>query len=365
LKPALLATAMCLLLPEANAAKQTQGAWYLGGNLAFHSTQDTVRSNADLGKDPRPDDFVSREMAAEDGVSYGLTAGFGVTKWLALQLDVGYYQGRIGPIDAFLQDRFPFAPDPTNPSILAARHERETTVSFNAGRLTEIPVSLSGIIRFRTDRPVNPYVGIGAGMIYSGVDGSAELDAFNARLDKLRITGEKDEFLNDLVPERFETLRAQGRIPYTYPMSLRTGNSFEWHLQSGVEYFLGDRFSLVGDLRYTFATQSLFFELQGEDQVDIAIYSEKLFRPDGSLRIFNSTGMFPNPLVDPNDLSKGVVRCQVNTVGDFDHDGHLDDVCYFNDNLSKQDDPVGTLVVQGGRVNMSGFTAHLALRIYF
>jgi len=363
-----LSASLALLLAGSTGlshAKDGKNLWYLGGSLLFHSTQDTIRSNADLSGDPRPDDFTSRETTIEDTFSYGLTAGFGMTRRLSLQLDAAWFKGEVGPIEGWFQDRFPVSTNPANPTVLNSFRSRQSGISITPGEIEEIPVTLTGVLRFRTDRPLNPYLGAGAGVIFTKVTQSEELDALNSRLGRLRITDENDEFKNDLVPERYETLRAQGRVPYTYPLSIRGQNQFEWHLTAGMEYFMSDRVSMVADLRYSFAPQSIILELGGEDQLDIRVFSEGLFRPDGSLKIFNSGGMAPNPLVDPNDPSRGTVHCIVNTISDFDQDGHADDLCYFNDSSRKSDDPVGRLVVQGGRIALSGFAARLSLRVYF
>src|SRR5262249_555467 len=146
------------------------------------------------------------EITIEDRLSYGLTAGFGVTKWLSMQLDVGYFKGRVGPVDSYFADSFPISSDPSNPTNLNATRTRESSVPFDPGEATEIPVTISGIVRFRVDKTVNPYVGLGFGRIFSGVTGSDGLAAIDARLARLHITGEQDEFGKDLVPQRFETL---------------------------------------------------------------------------------------------------------------------------------------------------------------
>src|SRR5262249_10337033 len=104
------------LTPPAHA-EDLKGKWYFGGNLSFLSTTDSIRSNAgiiigSLGDDgipftgdpnedegcvafsnsnrpfcdPRPDDLLAREASVEETFKYDLTAGFGVTSWLNLQL---------------------------------------------------------------------------------------------------------------------------------------------------------------------------------------------------------------------------------------------------------------------------------------
>jgi hypothetical protein len=97
--------------------------------------------------------------------------------------------------------------------------------------------------------------------------------------------------------------------------------------------------------------------------VDFSIFSERLFRKDGSLMFFNDRGQFPNPFRDPNDPSQGTVDCHPNVRGDFDHDGHADDLCYKVEGDTP--DPVGILVVQGGKIDLSGLTVNVMMRVWF
>jgi opacity protein-like surface antigen len=347
------------------SAKDVTRLWYSGGGVAFHSTQDTVSSNASETGDPRPDGFATRRLGIQDTGSFDLIAGFGLTPWLSLQLDAGLFRGDVGAIDVYLEDTFPRSLDPSRPETLNVTAHRQNTVPITVGRITEIPVGITGIVRFRRDRPINPYLGAGAGMVFAGIDGEQDIDALNNRLASLRIKGETDETDHNIVPARYEALRAQGRIPFTYPISVDVQDGFEWHLVAGMEYFFADRASLIAGIRYTFALPAVAVNLEGEDQVNVSIFSEKLFRPDGSLRLFETTGLAPNPLVDPNDPTKGTVRCTLNTVGDFDHDGHSDDLCYLNIRSTRADDPVGVFLVQGGRVSLSGYNIQIGVRIYF
>src|SRR5262245_17386849 len=86
LRSLVCAGAITLFLPVA-LAEDLEKKWYFGGSLGFHTTQDEISSNAAMAFDPRPDDFISREVAVEDTIRFDLTAGFGLSKWLSLQLD--------------------------------------------------------------------------------------------------------------------------------------------------------------------------------------------------------------------------------------------------------------------------------------
>ncbi|HKY33418.1 MAG TPA: outer membrane beta-barrel protein [Candidatus Polarisedimenticolia bacterium] len=399
-------------------AEDLKGRWYFGGNLSFLSTTDDIRSNASiiigpLGDDgipftgdmneeqgctsasantfcdPRPDDLLARETAIEETFKIDGTVGYGMTSWLSLQFDVSYFKGDVGPVDVFYRSTFPQA-GITGLNVTVGN--RDNVVPVQAGEITEIPVSLSGIIRFRKDSPLNPYVGVGAGMIFAQMDVSEDVFAANRRFGAMRIIGATNEFSDDITPPSQGALKADGRVPFQWPITVNVDDAFEWHLTGGAEYFINDRFSMVFDARYTFADQSIEINLAGENQVDIATFPEELFRADGSVKYFRgpATGA-PNTLCsdafvegDPNttaDDKFGVgcnassgpsarVTCNPGPSPDLDNSGVVPmdpDVCYntviFNGARSPA--PRGDVVVQGGRIDLTGFSVAVGLRVHF
>ena len=348
-------------------AGKTRGRWYIGGAVAFHSTEDAIRNNASLEGDPRPANFASRETTIDDGVAYGLSVGYGVTSWFSLELDVGYFQGSVGSIDAYLEyDSLP-TPGISNPNLYTRIGSRETSIPVNAGELTELPVTLSGYFRFRTDRQLNPYIGGGVGIVYTQFDVSGELPALQSRLESLHITNVKNELGVTIRPEEFKHLGVHGEIPFIWPVQIDIEDGFQFHISAGMEYFFGDRMSLIADLRYQSTKSKLSITFAGEDQLNLAIFPEELFREDGSLLLFNDRSLAPNPHID-NDPNNPIVDCDTNTIGDFDNDGQ-DDVCFAGERTTPQGrlviDPRGTFVVQGGEIDLSGYKISLGLRLYF
>ncbi|MGH9868717.1 MAG: hypothetical protein ACREAA_11215 [Candidatus Polarisedimenticolia bacterium] len=347
---------------QANEARQL---WYITSSLGLHTTEDEVRNNAAKQGDPRPGEDEGRTAVVDDGLSFSLSAGFGLTSHLAFQLDTGWFRGDVGPVDGFLADRFPAPGNPQNPTALSLITNRTTSFPTMAGSLTQIPVSLSLMTRFRKDTRLNPFLGAGLGMIFTDVEADEELEALNERIAALRVREIYNEQGGILTSDQFNPLKAQGRLPASHLFSIRTDDAFEWHLTGGLEYFLGDRWSFVASSSYIFTDGAVEFLAAGEDQVSFLIFSESLFREDGSLKVFNNIGVFPNPYIDPLDPGKGLVKCTPNTVGDFDHDGHSGDRCYRNNSLDPGDDPDGRLEVQGGRIEYGGFVISLGVRFYF
>lgn len=431
-------------------AEDVKGKWYFGGRLGYLSTTDDIRSNATiiigpLGDDgvpftgdpneeqscvgnasntycdPRPDDLLARETAIEETFKLDLDGGYGLTSWLSLQLDVSYFKGSVGPIDTFLRDHFPCDNSSIpgqcisdNAAILTAFKDRELDIPTDAGEITEIPVSLSAVARFRKDSPLNPYVAVGFGYIFADMDVSQDVADLNQRIHDMHIRGIANEFDKNLIKDQDQILAPAGKVPFRNALRVEANNSYEWHLAAGAEYFLNDKFSLVFDARYIFADEYLELDLNGEDQINLVIFSEEVYRDDGTTRYFVNKGEGPNTLCedvnyqgigcDPYDRPQGQFvnpaardwmaalnptvcdpglppaqyqACisdennwgQPQTcprTGDFDRDGTIDK-CWGN--VSADDsgivDPRGDFIVQGGRINLSGFAASVGIRFHF
>lgn len=403
-------------LTTSASAEDLRQRWYFGGNISFLSTTDDIRSNAaiiftnnfgddgipftgdpnelqgcggtgqsfsnDPFCDPRPDDLLARDNTIEETFRLDLTAGYGLTSHVSLQLDASYFKGDVGPMDAFTRETFPSA-DPIDPSRLVRFRDREKDLPLRVGEITEIPVSLTGIVRFRKDSPMNPYIGIGAGIIFTEMDIDPEVGALNNRLAALRIVDVGNENGRSITKPSDAALAAAGNIPFRWPATVEVKDAFEWHVVSGAEYFFNDRFSMVFDARYTFADQEVVIDLGGEDQVDLISFSEELFRSDGSVQIYNPLGQAPNTLCsqagptadgcDPNSAGfNGRVRptgtsANCPTQGDFDKNGQIDRCYGLNPGPSQsgQRAPRQVFVVQGGKIDLTGFSVAVGARFHF
>ncbi|HKY33532.1 MAG TPA: outer membrane beta-barrel protein [Candidatus Polarisedimenticolia bacterium] len=362
------AAVVCLLALAGGStpapAKNLRGVWYFGGNLFYHTTRDSLISNAADPADPRPADFLTRETSLEDGVAYGLTAGFGLTDWLSLQLDAGYHKGSLGPVDAYTEARYPVA-GAINPNALTLLASKEESIPFSGGDLTQIPVSLSAVLRFRKDRPLNPFLSAGYGRLFLSFDADDEVAALNARMAAMRITRIDNEQGIEITPARHRPFKAEGRVPSSFPLSVRVQDSDRFDLRAGMEYALTGRMGLVVNAGYVFVSEPVKLDLAGQDEVILSIFPEELFREDGSLRLFNSLGGHPNPRVNPSDPNSPFLTCPKNTTDDFDNDGNPGDLCYDGGNPNFVPRPSGMFLVQGGELDLSGYDVHIGLRFYF
>ena len=423
---ALMVVLAGVILAAPAQAEDLRGRWYAGGAISYFTTIDDVRSNAfiiftkefgddgipftgdpneltacgGLGSaaffpgqdpfcDPRPDDLLARDNVIEDDFRLDLTVGFGLSRSLSLQLDASYFTGQIGPVDVFIRESIPVANSVNQPFVLNLFKDFQTSVPTAAGEITEIPVSLSAIVRFRQDSPLNPYIGAGIGYVFTDLDVDGDIGRLNNRLNGLRIRGVGNEFGQEITPEQFGTVqRLEGQVPNLWPVDIDVSDSFMWHLTGGVEYFFNDRFSMVFDARYQFADTEVTITMRGQDQIDFLIYPEDMFHPDGMTRIFSFLGKAPNtlctdagpealnwgcsevgPTAPPSDrisINAGGVGGCPNRAEDFDGNG-LDDLCYHNPAASPagSTQPGGIFLVQGGVIDLTGFAVAIGARFHF
>ena len=195
------AAALTILLSPV-AAEDVRGRWSFSLGVGMMSTLDDIRNNASVlrledpgrgfpddisddlvvadSNDRRQDDLLGRETAVEERQIYNLSVGYGLTSWLSLQVDVGYYQGNVGNLDTFNIDRrFVDLNDDNTLSDgqgeLLSTPFRDASVPMSVGQLEQIPVMFNAVFRFRKDSPFNPILGAGVGWIFTDFD---ESDAF-------------------------------------------------------------------------------------------------------------------------------------------------------------------------------------------
>ena len=359
----------------------------MGGTVGYHTTKDFVENNATLEGDPRPDDYVGREMALEDTVNLGLQAGFGFTGSFTLQLDTGYFQGEVGSVDVYRQETYP---GNINGDLFALNTvvTREFSTPIMAGEMTQIPVVLTGVFRFRKDSDFNPFLGVGVGRVFMDFQPSGDFHELNRTIDNLHIKRMFDEQGVNITPQYDEDRFVDDGLQPSdlYSLKFHLEDSWEWHLSAGLEYALSDRMGLVGEVRYLHYQTPFGLSLEGdvwtygavnlvkigetgpEDQVNFVYWPPQLYHPDGSIRVFNDERFAPNPRNPLNTFIR--YACGPNfgtgiygpgqTGVDVDGNG-LYDACYDATLV----EPSGLMIVQAGEIDLSGFTVQLGLRWYF
>ena len=407
-------------------AEDTRKKWQFGAGFSYWSTDDNIRSNATtafapvdpsqgqnlpsiLFSDPRPDANELNEPTIQDSFKFDFQSSFGLTRWVALQLDMSYFRGDVGNIEFYSEDStvpISFSPtppdDPVNPgdppstqppnpldpshSICAPTSSSSTpppgskpcflidnqspsTVRRNAflpvGQITEIPVSVSGIVRFRPESPFDPYIGAGVGYIFTSLDTSKSrigtplvmTSSNSAGSNKIFSMNGFDgvrDFTNGLV---VEAIRSGARGILTYPchqtfnpnnciadptrpaggtpltaLSASVDDGMEYHLTGGVDYYFSDRWSVYIDARYVWAQSRVKIRVNDEEQIITSFKDYGCVNGAPTCRTVN---------FGVKDISNAVV---LNPTADDTNDA---------------------LLIQGGDIRLGGFSIGVGAKVTF
>lgn len=318
-----------LLVSSRVGAEDTKKKWQLGGGISYWSTIDDIRSNSTTAyapvdptqagnlpaivfSDPRPDANELNQPTIQDGWKLDFNASFGFTRWFALEIGASYFQGPVGNIEFYTEDRhLPVnltitSQDPADGSAdcdivtcfaMSGSTDPSTIVRNGfvpVGEITEVPLQLSGIVRFRPESPFDPYVGGGIGYIFTGLDTSQSDIGTPVTLSTSTIAGENrrvvmknfddvQAYTNGLL---VRSIQSGARAIQTFPLTLddiaevdtfggtpitgltATVNSApEFHLMGGVDYYFTSHFSLYIDGRYTWAQSKVEVRIDGQNQI--------------------------------------------------------------------------------------------------
>ncbi len=393
-------------------AEDTLKKWQFGVGFSYWSTDDNIRSNANTAyapvdptqaanlppivySDPRPDANEQNEATIQDSFKFDFQASFGLTRWVALQLDMSYFRGDVGNIEFYSEDQT--VPvnlthtyyDPNLPSTVTCTPNGTVecwnlstgTVNLvrrNAllpvGQITEVPVSLSGVVRFRPESPFDPYVGAGVGYIFASLDTSASSLGTPILMSASDITGTNEivtmkgfddvqDFTNGLVVQTIQSgARAILNYPYiqtnSYPptyipndrytlydddgtplgtpltaLSATVNSGMAYHLMGGVDYYFSERWSLYIDARYVWAQSKVKIRIDG-DKTQIL------------------SGVRDYGCEDKAE------SCRTITYGDVD----LSDALLLNPTVDNVQD---LILIQGGDIRLGGFSLGVGAKITF
>lgn len=398
-------------------AEDTRKKWQFGIGFSYWSTDDNIRSNSTtayapvdptqvgtlppvLYSDPRPDANETNEPTIQDSFKLDFQTSFGLTRWVALQLDMSYFKGDVGNIEFYSEDQtvavnlnyvYPNSTDPTTaacaPSPFEPAPEGTTYCWFlgtggtvnlvkrNAflpvGAITEVPVSISGVVRFRPESPFDPYVGAGVGYMFTSLDTSSGTLGTPIVVSASDITGSNQlvsmggfnavrDFTNGLVVQNIRSgARAIPNYPWlqtgpdTYVLNDRLtlydadGNSIgtplaalsasvnsgmEYHLMGGVDYYFTNRWSIYIDARYTWAKSTVKVRIDGQTQILSGVKDYGCQDKSLSCRTINYGDM---------DLSESVLTNPT------------------------ADDVQDLILIQGGDIRLGGFSLGVGAKVTF
>jgi outer membrane protein W len=417
-KVGVAAVALGALLAPAALAEDERGRWSFSFGPGVHSTFDDIRNNAavaitreagatsndtssdgDLSNDevvasdPRTDDLLARQTKVEEKQRLDFSVAYGLTSWLSLQFDTGYYRGDVAPLDTLITTPrwVQVGAEPTQWSTSLEAVSTPITV----GELTQIPVSINAVARFRKDSPFNPFMGIGVGYMFNDLEEAQSFRDLNQRI----LTGfhrvlysppeDSDQFVNTqeiyhgfLTPEN-QNAPAIARPVYTQDCTeaagdpetapradlgllcssldpfqaryqalptepfvrARVGDAFLYQFSVGADYHFNENWSAYVAARYVVTDAQVEVKIEGVDPAD-GFFSID----EGTFRFIADT----NPLPPPEGQSENrFYRLGPTPQGFCDSAVCRTSTLYEN------------ILVQGGEIDLTAFTVGAGIQFTF
>lgn len=281
-------------------AEDTKGKWQLGFGLSYYSTIDYIRSNSDIAiassvagdtsglpgvtsVDDRPDENMLNQPSIRDNFKLDFNASYGLTRWLALEVQAGYMKSDVGNIEFYIDNKTvayggdgptPGAtlcgPDGKQQCYLYQKNDTGSVKSntfLPVGTITEVPLMLSGLVRFRPESPLDPYVGAGFGYVYASLTTGSEFNSRAAEVEGLHVTAASEgEFTDSGRADK--TSAEPGFTPG--PLQATVNSGFEYHIVGGVDYYINDHISMYVDARYVWSNTEINITTDGAHQVRFA-----------------------------------------------------------------------------------------------
>jgi outer membrane protein W len=407
----LVRAAAVLLLGFATTAhaEDTRKKWQFGVGFSYWSTDDNIRSNATtayapadpsqagtlpsvLFSDPRPDQNELNEATIKDSFKLDFAATFGLTRWVSVELATSYFQGDVGNIEFYSEDvTVPISlsrtfQDSSGQSIdcntvdcqaISTQQEirRKRNGFLPVGTITEVPVTLSGLVRFRPESPFDPYLGGGVGYIFTNLDTStsrlsspflmsASDPSGSNRLLVMKGFDDVQEFTNGLVVQNIragprglldypcqqisvnpsicvsDPNRPAGGTPIA-PLTATVEDGREYHLAGGVDYYFNEHVSVYIDGRYVWAQSRVKIRID-RDQEQISAGIKDFGCEDQGLPISGRQGShICRTLGGEVDVSNKYI---------------------VNDTV---DDVQDLILIQGGSIHLGGFSLGIGARFTF
>ena len=299
----------CLVSIPCARAEDTKGKWQFGFGMSYYSTVDYIRSNADLAiasgsigenglpsvgsVDERPDINIMNQASIHDDFMLDFRGSYGLTRWLALEAGVSYMSAPVGNIEFYNNNVDQEISSPTdtvvrqvspacgpNASTLSDCWEwtpqSPNAVKHNTflpvGTITEIPVQLSGLVRFRPESPLNPYIGLGFGYIIADLKHGDEFNqAASVFSDPNFIVSSADEGEYTINNRCRRENGASCNSFHPGPLEANVNNHWEWHAIGGVDYHTSDHFAFFVDARYVWTQGAVDIRTDDAHQVRFAI----------------------------------------------------------------------------------------------
>ncbi|MBZ5640309.1 MAG: outer membrane beta-barrel protein [Acidobacteriia bacterium] len=210
-------------------------------------------------EDPRNDNAALGDLEIRTAPRVMATIQYAVNRFFVVEGSAGYQSGNVGAIE--MQAEF------LGTVIAPIERHKYTVFEVQAGKMTQIPLQVTAIARFRPKARLNPYLGLGAGYTMVGFEPSSGLDTLSRRMDGL-VGGQT----------RLSPYPAtQPQAPAASDLVALSGgkvvadNSFEWHAVGGMEYSLKRKWAIYADLRYVTSSRAFTIGFNGSSGLGISL----------------------------------------------------------------------------------------------
>src|SRR5688572_1659976 len=265
-----------LALASVAHAEDVEKKFRIGTAFGFYNTQDEIRSPAANALiitdeteeptafyiDPRNDNAAIGDLTIEPGYRVTLSGSYAFTKMFVLEGSVGYQVSDVGDVEvqAFFDER-----------ILDENEEYHFDVyPVPAGEMTQIPIQLTALTRFRPRANLNPYLGGGIGYTVIGFDSSPQLDQLSVRLDRaIGALAPLSNSINGVVAPRKPS--SPNLFSDLSGAHVDARDTFEWHLAGGLEYSIWQKWAAFLDMRYVFASREFSIGFNGTESLGLTV----------------------------------------------------------------------------------------------
>lgn len=360
----LVAVVLLACAGSAASAEEVHKRLRIGLLIGSYNTKDKVPSEAGnalqvtderddtIGflEDPRNDSSVFNDLTIQTARRVSLDVSYAFTKIFLLEGSVGYQRPDVGNVEiqALFEGMVRQNPDDPFPF---------QTFLIPAGEMTQVPVQVTALFRFRPKSVFNPYLGFGLGYTFVSFEPSDALNELSVRLDgsvggQARVSG----LIFPSIDEATSFADLQGA-------HVDARDTFEWHGVGGIEYTFRKKWSAVADLRYVFASRTFRLGFNGTSELGVSIPSMRVPQTDPVAQATYGPFQIPEGgLVDGGRLVPGPGAPSGFTEERCVQQPQL---CRFAlGNLDGKPDP-GFYYVHGGPVKYGGFSFQVGIRYTF
>lgn len=240
----------------------------LGFSVGGYDTQTKVTSDsantlvildenglfADAFRDPRNDDAAIGDLGIKPQSRASLSASYAFNSIFVLEASVGYQKGDVGDVE--MQAQLVGASQ-----IPSTQEFLFDIFRFPAGEMSQIPIEVTALARFRPKAALSPYLGAGIGYRLVSFTASDRLNEVSAALEASRgglatLTGFFGARGFAGVPEQL--VRGFSGASYSAP------DSFQWQAVGGFDYSFSRHWTGFIDLRYVFASREFSLTFDGQ-----------------------------------------------------------------------------------------------------